>query len=139
MKPSDPDGATFMVCAGDVMHVRGSIDPEVLNPLQDTIKKILNMGVIIHAIPGNHDLQAKKAELENVQHKVGCECDGCGREITVAEIAAAETQAKASFNAEARTDCDLRSLPADADRRPVFHPLLLCHAANRYFSIRIST
>jgi DNA repair exonuclease SbcCD ATPase subunit len=47
--------------------------------------------------------QAKKAELENVQHKVGCECDGCGREITVAEIAAAETRAKASFNAEAKT------------------------------------
>ncbi|OCP22002.1 MULTISPECIES: metallophosphoesterase [unclassified Ensifer] len=52
-------GANFIVCAGDVLHVRGSIDPEVLNPLQDTIREILDMGLDIYAIPGNHDLAGK--------------------------------------------------------------------------------
>jgi DNA repair exonuclease SbcCD nuclease subunit len=52
-------GAKVMICAGDVMHVRGSIDPEVLNPLQETIREILDMGITIHAIPGNHDLSGK--------------------------------------------------------------------------------
>ncbi|QIG69130.1 DNA repair exonuclease subunit 1 protein [Rhizobium phage RHph_N1_15] len=52
-------GAEFIVCAGDIMHVRGSIDPEVLNPLQERIKEILDMGLDIYAIPGNHDLAGK--------------------------------------------------------------------------------
>ncbi|WP_276122611.1 metallophosphoesterase [Pararhizobium qamdonense] len=52
-------GAKFIVCAGDFLHVRGSIDPEVLNPLQDKIREILDMGLDIYAIPGNHDLAGK--------------------------------------------------------------------------------
>lgn len=52
-------GANFIVCAGDILHVRGSIDPEVLNPLQDTIREILDMGLDVYAIPGNHDLAGK--------------------------------------------------------------------------------
>ncbi|TDW20517.1 calcineurin-like phosphoesterase family protein [Rhizobium azibense] len=52
-------GAKFIVCAGDIMHVRGSIDPEVLNPLQATVRRILDMGLDILAIPGNHDLAGK--------------------------------------------------------------------------------
>jgi DNA repair exonuclease SbcCD nuclease subunit len=52
-------GIKTMVCAGDVMHVRGSIDPEVLNPLQETIREILDSGINIFAIPGNHDLSGK--------------------------------------------------------------------------------
>ncbi|AGC36103.1 metallophosphoesterase [Rhizobium phage RHEph10] len=52
-------GAEFIICAGDILHVRGSIDPEVLNPLQAVIKEILDMGLDIYAIPGNHDLAGK--------------------------------------------------------------------------------
>jgi DNA repair exonuclease SbcCD nuclease subunit len=52
-------GAEFIVCAGDILHVRGSIDPEVLNPLQTVIKEILDSGLDIYAIPGNHDLAGK--------------------------------------------------------------------------------
>jgi DNA repair exonuclease SbcCD nuclease subunit len=52
-------GAEFIVCAGDILHVRGSIDPEVLNPLQAVIKEILDSGLDIYAIPGNHDLAGK--------------------------------------------------------------------------------
>lgn len=49
-----------MVIAGDIFHVRGSIDPEVLNPVQDTIIQIMDMGISIYAIPGNHDLKSKE-------------------------------------------------------------------------------
>ncbi|MBX4911414.1 hypothetical protein HJA82_29310 [Rhizobium bangladeshense] len=52
-------GAKFIVCAGDILHVRGSINPEVLNPLQERVKEILEMGIDILAIPGNHDLAGK--------------------------------------------------------------------------------
>lgn len=52
-------GATFIVCAGDIQHVRGSLDPEVLNPLQQRIQEIVDMGIDILAIPGNHDLAGK--------------------------------------------------------------------------------
>lgn len=51
-------GAKFMVIAGDLFHVRGSIDPEVLNPTRSAIKKILEC-MDIYAIPGNHDLKSR--------------------------------------------------------------------------------
>lgn len=49
-------GGSTMVIAGDVFHARGSIDPEVLNPAQETIRAIMDDGISIEAIPGNHDL-----------------------------------------------------------------------------------
>lgn len=52
-------GGKTLICAGDILHTRGSIDPEVLNPVRDTFKQILAMGVSIYAIPGNHDLKSK--------------------------------------------------------------------------------
>lgn len=52
-------GGKTMVCAGDILHTRGSIDPEVLNPVRDTFKQILGMGISVYAIPGNHDLKSK--------------------------------------------------------------------------------
>ncbi len=51
-------GGSTMVVAGDIFHVRGSLDPEVLNPVQDTVFEILDMGIDIQAIPGNHDLKS---------------------------------------------------------------------------------
>lgn len=53
-------GAKTMVIAGDIMHVRGSIDPHVLNPLEDCFAEILELGLDIEAIPGNHDLADKE-------------------------------------------------------------------------------
>lgn len=53
-------GGKYMVIPGDIFHVRGSIDPEVLNPTQETIRQILDMGITIYAIPGNHDLKGKE-------------------------------------------------------------------------------
>lgn len=52
-------GGKHMVFAGDLFHVRGSIDPEVFNPVFETIVGILNKGVRIFAIPGNHDLAGR--------------------------------------------------------------------------------
>lgn len=67
----DAQGGSVMFIAGDIFHTRGSIDPEVLNPLRDTVEKILAMGIDIHAIPGNHDLKSKdsrklSSQIENL-------------------------------------------------------------------------
>lgn len=53
------DGNTLVI-AGDIFHVRGAIDPEVLNPTQDVFRQIMDMGVNIEMIPGNHDLAGKE-------------------------------------------------------------------------------
>lgn len=55
-------GSDTMFFAGDLFHVRGKIDPEVLNPTITTIKKILSMGLKVYAIAGNHDLKGNKSE-----------------------------------------------------------------------------
>lgn len=52
-------GGKHILFAGDLFHTRGSIDPEVFNPVFETVVKILNRGVIIYAIPGNHDLASR--------------------------------------------------------------------------------
>lgn len=51
-------GGNIMIWGGDALHTRGQIDPEVLNPLRATVETILNKGVNIYAIPGNHDLKS---------------------------------------------------------------------------------
>lgn len=61
-------GGTTMVISGDIMHTRGQIDPEVLNPLRETINSILGLGVTIYAIPGNHDL--KSAETNELSSSI---------------------------------------------------------------------
>lgn len=53
-------GGNTLVIAGDIFHVRGAIDPEVLNPTQDVFRQIMDMGVHIEMIPGNHDLAGKE-------------------------------------------------------------------------------
>lgn len=61
-------GGDTLVIAGDVFHTRGTIDPEVLNPLRETITLIVDMGVTVLVIPGNHDL--KSAETEELSSAV---------------------------------------------------------------------
>lgn len=55
-------GGSRMIIAGDILHTRGQIDPEVLNPLRATIEQILAMGIDIDAIPGNHDLKSSETQ-----------------------------------------------------------------------------
>ena len=55
-------GGDKMIIAGDILHTRGQIDPEVLNPLRATIEKILAQGIDIYAIPGNHDLKSSETQ-----------------------------------------------------------------------------
>lgn len=45
--------------AGDLFHVRGNIPPSVLNPTLDLFGLLINQGVKIRIIPGNHDLEGK--------------------------------------------------------------------------------
>jgi hypothetical protein len=55
-------GGKRMVVAGDLFHVRGSIAPSVLNPTLDIFKAIVDMGIEVLIIPGNHDLEGKDSE-----------------------------------------------------------------------------
>lgn len=52
------EGGSTMIISGDVFHARGSLDPEVLNPVRDCFERIVDMGMKIIIIPGNHDLKS---------------------------------------------------------------------------------
>jgi hypothetical protein len=54
-------GSTLRV-AGDLFHVRGTIQPSVFNPTFDTFKRIASEGIDIEIIPGNHDLEGVSAD-----------------------------------------------------------------------------
>lgn len=54
-------GWTRMRLAGDLFHVRGKIEPSVLNPTVATFKQISAMGLSVDAIAGNHDLEFSHA------------------------------------------------------------------------------
>lgn len=59
-------GGKRMYIAGDLVHTRGSMDPEVFNPLFATIKWLTAQGIEIFIIPGNHDLKGRDTtELGN--------------------------------------------------------------------------
>jgi DNA repair exonuclease SbcCD nuclease subunit len=85
-------GGKTIFIAGDIFHTRGSIDPEVLNPLRATVEEILNMGIDIHAIPGNHDLKSKdsralSSQIENLaQISIAGGMFRCYNEVTVQQI-----------------------------------------------------
>lgn len=70
-------GGDTMIFAGDVFHVRGSIAPSVFNPVQDTLEELVNMGIRVIIIPGNHDLEGKGSDRVGSAvtslEKVGCE------------------------------------------------------------------
>jgi DNA repair exonuclease SbcCD nuclease subunit len=70
-------GGDTMYIAGDFVHTRGSMDPEVFNPLHKTISAIAQ-DIFIRGIPGNHDLKDRDTtelgnavqtlnEIENVE------------------------------------------------------------------------
>lgn len=51
-------GGNEMILAGDIFHQRGSVSPEVLNPVVRLFEK-LTKEITVYAIPGNHDLSSK--------------------------------------------------------------------------------
>lgn len=71
---------------GDLFHVRGHITPSVLNPTLDYFRKIIEHGIEVRIIPGNHDLESKNtAKLTNaVQALEALGCYICN-EITYFE------------------------------------------------------
>jgi DNA repair exonuclease SbcCD nuclease subunit len=65
-------GGNTIFFAGDLFHVRGSVDPSVLNPVVETIKTQVRKGVRYFAIPGNHDLKSNDTtELGNAIQVLG--------------------------------------------------------------------
>jgi DNA repair exonuclease SbcCD nuclease subunit len=65
-------GGDTIVIAGDLFHTRGSIDPEVFNPVFEAMERLLKSGIKIVAIPGNHDLKGKETtELGNSFQSLG--------------------------------------------------------------------
>jgi DNA repair exonuclease SbcCD nuclease subunit len=65
-------GGSTLVIPGDVFHLRGQIDPEVLNPVRQTFNVIRRLGIDIMMIPGNHDLKTRNtralsSSIENLQ------------------------------------------------------------------------
>src|SRR5579871_421230 len=57
-------GGDECLIAGDLFHVRGSVDPEVFNPVHDWFATYQEVSFV--AIPGNHDLKSKDTtELGN--------------------------------------------------------------------------
>lgn len=54
------EGGRYVVFAGDVFHVRGSVAPTVLNATRDALRAISERyGTEFIIIPGNHDLEGK--------------------------------------------------------------------------------
>ena len=53
-------GGKYVVIAGDVFHVRGSVSPTVLNATRDMFARVYkDLGIRFVIMPGNHDLEGK--------------------------------------------------------------------------------
>lgn len=74
----DQHHTNLLVIAGDIFHVRGHLAPSVLNPVVDIFKELVQEGMRILMIPGNHDLETRESQrlsnavtaLENTGAKV---------------------------------------------------------------------
>lgn len=65
-------GGGSIVIGGDIFHSRGSISPEVLNPVLQAFESVVNSGVDVYAIAGNHDLESNDARnLSNAAAALG--------------------------------------------------------------------
>lgn len=55
-------GGDTLYCAGDLFHIRGSVSPDVLNPLIDVIEELGLDGIKLRILTGNHDLKSRDSE-----------------------------------------------------------------------------
>jgi DNA repair exonuclease SbcCD nuclease subunit len=56
-------GGNQVFIAGDLFHVRGKIEPSVLNPVKERIRYWARERLIeFHIIPGNHDLENRESD-----------------------------------------------------------------------------
>ena len=70
-------GGNRIYHAGDLFHVRGSVQPSVLNPTRQAIEAIgEKYGVTFYIMPGNHDMELKNASQigDSVQAVSGLNC-----------------------------------------------------------------
>jgi len=80
-------GGRVMIWTGDIFHTRGVINPEVLNPLRDTVRKILEMGIDIYVEPGNHDLKSRDTcELSSAVQNLEMKVDGGGELLVINKV-----------------------------------------------------
>lgn len=72
------EGGNVIFIAGDVFHVRGSVAPSVLNPVQELFEYLTANGFQVHILAGNHDLEGKHSNrlgsAITALEKVGCVC-----------------------------------------------------------------
>jgi len=56
-------GGNQVFIAGDLFHVRGKIEPSVLNPVKERFRYWVEQRLVeFHIIPGNHDLENKESD-----------------------------------------------------------------------------
>lgn len=55
-------GGDTLIIAGDLFHVRGRVQPSVLNPVMEALRGLSSMGVYVYILAGNHDLEGKTSE-----------------------------------------------------------------------------
>jgi DNA repair exonuclease SbcCD nuclease subunit len=55
-------GGKDLVITGDLFHTRGKITPSVFNPVFEMFRGLTAMGIRVHCIPGNHDLEGKNSD-----------------------------------------------------------------------------
>lgn len=70
-------GGKTLIDAGDVFHVRGSLAPSVLNPVEDAYRHIIDdLGMEVAILAGNHDMEGKTSHrISNAittLEKLGC-------------------------------------------------------------------
>lgn len=69
-------GGDRVVIAGDLFHTRGSVSPEVFNPVKECFERNITKGIkAFLGIPGNHDLTQKDShELGSSVAMLGNQC-----------------------------------------------------------------
>jgi DNA repair exonuclease SbcCD nuclease subunit len=54
-------GSKNLVFAGDLFHVRGKLEPSVLNPVRDALIDLQQQGFTMYILAGNHDLESRNS------------------------------------------------------------------------------